>query len=123
LSRELPDRRAKPRITVGCGWKPALWKNNKTSRPHGLGRCRQKPRRFVARTLGYTDDIWAGLLASGSIYWLRLPAVHRAQRDGNHSGLCSGRPRLQRRDRDGVAPSSLFSGVQRAPRHPGRRTW
>lgn len=61
--------------------------------------------------------LWAGLLAPGSSYWLRLPTVLRKPGfPGTAVALCSVRPRIQRRDRDGLEPSSLFF-----PRH-ARRT-
>ena len=48
---------------------------------------------------------WAGLLAPGSTYKPRLPTGFSAR-----SGRCGVRPRLQRRDRNGFAPFSLFFG-------------
>ncbi len=48
---------------------------------------------------------WAGLLTPGSTYKPRLPTGFSAR-----SGRCGVRPRLQRRDRNGFAPFSLFFG-------------
>jgi hypothetical protein len=48
----------------------------------------------------------AGFLAYGSIYSPHLPG----QRFGA-SGDCGFRPRIQRRDRDGIEPSSLLNPI------------
>ena len=69
---------------------------------------------FPRRNVRMSDD-WAGLLASGSNYCLHLPTAGLRQ-DGlwepsprvARSGFRRVRPRLQRRDRDGFTPSSLF---------------
>ena len=69
--------------------------------------------------MGMTDN-WAGLLASGFAYWLRLPAKWSGGVGRPffvRSGIRSVRPRLQRRDRNGLAPFSLFF-----PRTPSRET-
>jgi hypothetical protein len=56
---------------------------------------------YRARNLRQVMTIEAGLLAPGSSYWPRLPAIESQWH-------CGGRPRLQRRDRNGFAPFSLF---------------
>ena len=72
---------------------------------------------FLERPRMRTDE-WAGLLASGSAYLPHLPASQR--RDGSRIhetvAICGFRPRLQRRDRDGFAPFSLFFTPGAEPR-------
>jgi hypothetical protein len=69
---------------------------------------------FSSKDPAFETDNWAGLLTSGSIYWLRLPAgpfddgKFATSFDRRQWPLCSVRPRLQRRDRNGIAPFSLF---------------
>jgi hypothetical protein len=66
---------------------------------------------FVPRKTRMQNDEWAGLLASGSAYLLHLPVPQRHDpfREVTEQWLhCSVRPRLQRRDRNGIAPFSLF---------------
>lgn len=66
---------------------------------------------------------------SRQVFWLLDHATHRtfpfcfhfSQRNKN-SGIRSFRPQLQRRDRDGFAPSSLFSHEQQVHKHPGRNS-
>ena len=67
-----------------------------------------------ARSLACKTDIWAGLLATGSHYLPRLPKQLLL------SGECGVRPRIQRRDRDGFSPSSLFFHRRLAYGHPRR---
>jgi hypothetical protein len=81
---------------------------------------------FPRRNVRMSDN-WAGLLASGSNYLLHLPAAGlgrmgrlRLSRQVARSGFRRFRPRLQRRDRDGFTPSSLFfSPAPSRWRHPG----
>ncbi len=54
---------------------------------------------FFAKLLHYLE-LWAGLLASGSLYSPRLPVPW-------DSGQCGFRRRLQQRDCGGFAPPSL----------------
>jgi hypothetical protein len=61
-------------------------------------------RLFHERAVPKICDNWAGLLAPGSNYWLHLPAINFLLAVDTRSV----RPRLQRRDRNGVAPFSLF---------------
>ena len=76
---------------------------------------RDQSQRFVRReVVGVRTDAWAGLLATGSYYSPRLPKHEML------SGDCGFCPRIQRRDRDGFTPSSLFFCKRRAYRHPCR---
>jgi hypothetical protein len=65
---------------------------------------------FSARSHQSLHRVRAGFLASGSFYLPRLPIPV------SDSGFCRGvRQRLQRRDRNGIAPFSLLSSVERPP--------
>lgn len=52
---------------------------------------------------------------SGQVFWLPDYSTNRAFPSLVLSGVCGVRPRLQRRDRDGFSPSSLFSGTGHKP--------
>ena len=57
----------------------------------------------------------------GQVFWLPDQSTNRAFPSFVLSGGCGVRPRLQRRDRDGFAPSSLFSRAGHKPdEHPCR---
>lgn len=51
----------------------------------------------------------------------RITLLAAPSRESDLSGVCGVRPRLQRRDRDGFKPSSLFSrsNTPQAPKSPG----
>ncbi len=58
---------------------------------------------------------------SGQVFWLPDHSTHRAFPSMTLSGICGFRPRLQRRDRDGFTPSSLFSRTDnKSHEHPCR---
>lgn len=58
---------------------------------------------------------------SGQVFWLPDQSTHRAFPSMILSGICGFRPRLQRRDRDGFTPSSLFSRTDnKSHEHPCR---
>jgi len=59
---------------------------------------------------------------SGQVFWLPDQSTHRAFPSTILSGICGFCPRLQRRDRDGFTPSSLFSRTDnKSHEHPSRR--
>ncbi len=58
---------------------------------------------------------------SGQVFWLPDQSTHRAFPSRILSGICGFCPRLQRRDRDGFTPSSLFSRTDnKSHEHPCR---